>query len=135
MSSQRHRRSRSIDVVLVVLAGPPLLLIGVPALGYSIGAAVWALLRALGAAVEQHAGAGSDLVRQMSLRIGYRLARVFVLVGASVLALKGAGRSDGLTVLLVITVAFTVQLSSLLYDRGRLGQPSASHQRGVRRRG
>jgi uncharacterized membrane protein len=108
---------RFLDVVLVLLAAPLLLLAGVPALGYAIGAATWILLRALGLAVERHASAGADLAQQLSLWMGYRVARVMVLVAVAVLALKGAGRSDGLTAVLVITVAFTVQLISLVCDR------------------
>jgi hypothetical protein len=108
---------RFLDVVLILLAAPPLLLAGVPALGYAIGVATWILLRALGLAVERHASAGADLIQQLSLWMGYRVARVTVLVGAAVLALEGAGRSDGLTAVLVITFAFTVQLISLVCDR------------------
>jgi hypothetical protein len=108
---------RFLDVVLILLATPPLLLAGVPGLGYAIGATTWILLRALGLAVERHASAGADLAQQLSLWMGYRVARVTVLVAAAVLALKGTGRSDGLTAVLVITVAFTVQLISLVCDR------------------
>ena len=39
---------RYIDVVLVAVAAPILLLIGVPALGYLVGMGAWVLLRALG---------------------------------------------------------------------------------------
>jgi uncharacterized membrane protein len=108
---------RFLDVVLILLAAPPLLVAGVPALGYAIGAATWILLRALGLAVERHASAGTDLAQQLSLWMGYRVARVTVLVAAAVLALKEAGRSDGLTAVLVITIAFTIQLIALVCAR------------------
>jgi hypothetical protein len=105
-----------IDVVLVLFSAPLLFLIGVPALGYGIGAAAWILLRGLGRAVDRDAGARANVVQQLALRVGYRLVRVLLLVTATVLALKGAGKSDGLTALLVITFAFTVQLIWLLFE-------------------
>jgi hypothetical protein len=100
------------DVVLVVLAAPLLFLFGVPALGYAIGAASWIVLRAVGVAVDRRASAGANVLQQVSLRIEYRLVLVLALVAAAVLAAK-AGRADGLTALLVITFAFTVQLICL----------------------
>jgi hypothetical protein len=110
-----------LDVIPVFLMAPLLLLLGVPALGYGIGAAAWILVRGLGGAVDRHAGGGADLATQLSLRIGYRFARVLVLVTATILALKGIGKTDGLTALLVITFAFSAQLASMLVlaRRGR----------------
>ena len=37
-----------LDVVLLVVAAPIMLLIGVPAVGYLVGAGVWIALRAVG---------------------------------------------------------------------------------------
>lgn len=123
-----------IDVVLVVLAAPLLFLVGVPALGYAIGAASWILLRAVGVAVDRQASAGANVLQQLSLRSGYRLVRVVALVAAVVFAVK-AGRADGLTALLVITFAFTVQLISLLCDGRRRPEPAASTSGAIAGRG
>ncbi|MEA2161248.1 MAG: hypothetical protein QOD66_3628 [Solirubrobacteraceae bacterium] len=121
--SSSHSLLRYIDVVLVVLAAPLMFLVGVPALGYAIGAASWIVLRAVGVAVDRHTNAGANVLQQLSLRIEYRLVRVMALVAATVFAVK-AGRADGLTALLVITFAFTVQLISLLCDgRGHSEPP------------
>jgi hypothetical protein len=114
-----------IDVLLVVLAGPLLFLVGVPALGYAIGAASWIVLRAVGVAVDRHASAGANVLQQISLRIEYRLVRVLALVTAAALAVK-AGRADGLTALLVITFAFTVQLIWVVYDVRHRREPPES---------
>jgi hypothetical protein len=108
-----HSPPSYVDVVLVVLGAPLLLLVGVPALGYAIGAASWIILRAVGVAVDRHARAGAHVLQHLSLRIGFRLVRVLALVAAAVLAAR-AGRADGLAALLAITLAFTVQLISLL---------------------
>ena len=107
-----------LDVVLVVLAAPIMLLIGVPALGYAIGGGAWIALRAVGVAVERAAGA-QELRAQVSLRMGYMLGRLFLLALAIVLARSGGGRNDGLAALVVIVVAFTVQLAVSALNRPR----------------
>ncbi len=42
-----------LDIVLLVVAAPIMLLIGVPAVGYLVGAGAWIVLRALGVAIER----------------------------------------------------------------------------------
>lgn len=107
-----------LDVVIVVLAAPIMLLIGVPALGYCIGALAWIALRAAGLVVERSA-ARADARSQISLRLGYMLARLFLLALAIVLARSAGGRNDGLAALVVIVVAFTVQLAISALNRPR----------------
>jgi hypothetical protein len=107
-----------LDVVIVVLAAPIMLLIGVPAAGYAIGAGAWIALRAVGVAVERAARA-QELRAQVSLRLGYMLGRLFLLALAIVLARSAGGRNDGLTALVVIVVAFTVQLAVSALNRPR----------------
>ena len=68
-----------LDVVVLVVAAPIMLLIGVPAVGYVVGAAAWIALRAVGVAVERAAGAGGDPRREASLRLAYLLGRLFLL--------------------------------------------------------
>ena len=132
--SSTHSLPPYIDVVLVVLAAPLLFLVGVPALGYAIGAASWVVLRAVGVAVDRHASAGANVLQQVSLRIEYRLVRLVALVAAALFAAT-AGRADGLTALLVITFAFTVQLVSLLCDGRRRSEPPAPPSGAIAGRG
>jgi hypothetical protein len=108
-----------LDVAIVVLATPIMLLIGVPAVGYLVGAGVWIVLRAAGVAVERAAGALDDPRREASLRLAYLLGRLFLLAIAVILVRNGAGRDDGLTALLVIVFAFTVQLVLSFLNRPR----------------
>ena len=108
-----------LDVVLVVLGAPIMLLIGVSALGYGIGAGAWIALRAVGVAVERAASASGDARREISIRMGYMLGRLFVLALAVVLARKAGGRDAGLTALVVIVLAFTVQLVTSALNRPR----------------
>jgi len=108
---------RYFDVALVVVAAPILLLIGVPARGYAIGAGTWLVLRAVGVAVEKAAASTHEVRTQISLRLGYMLGRLFGLALAVVLARRTGSQDDGLTALVVIAIAFTVQLAASALDR------------------
>ena len=108
---------RYFDVALVILAAPIMLLIGVPALGYGIGAGAWLALRAVGVAVERAAEGARDPRTQIGLRLGYMLGRLFALALAVVLARQSGNRHDGLTALVVVAVAFTVQLATSALTR------------------
>ena len=99
-----------LDVLVLVVAAPIMLLIGVPAVGYLVGAGAWIVLRAAGIAVDRGAAAAGDPRREVSLRLGYLLGRLFLLAIAVILVRNGSGRDAGLTALLVIVFAFTMQL-------------------------
>jgi hypothetical protein len=101
---------RYLDVVLIVLAAPIMLLIGVPADGYLIGAGVWIALRVVGVIVERAASSASDARSQVGLRMAYMLGRLFLLAITVILVRKSAGQDAGLTALVVIVFAFTIQL-------------------------
>jgi hypothetical protein len=105
-----------LDVVLVVLAAPIMLLIGVSALGYGVGAGAWVVLRAVGVAVERVAS-GRDARGQVSLRLGYMLGRLFLLAAAVIIARRSGSQNDGLAALVVIVAAFTVQLAISAVNR------------------
>jgi hypothetical protein len=107
--------------MLVVVAAPIMILIGVPARGYAIGAGAWLVLRAAGIAVERAVARTSDARLQVSLRLGYMLARLFGLALAVILARTSGSKDDGLAALGVIVVAFTVQLATSALTRGRRG--------------
>ncbi len=108
-----------LDVVVLVVAAPIMLLIGVPAVGYLVGAGVWIALRAVGVAVDRAAVAANDPRRETSLRLAYLLGRLFLLAIAVILVRNGSGRDDALTALLVIVFAFTMQLVLTFLNRPR----------------
>jgi hypothetical protein len=110
---------RYIDVVLIVLAAPIMLLIGVPADGYLIATAAWIALRFVGVAVERVATASGDQRNQLSARLGYMIGRLFALALTIILVRKGFGRDAGLAALVVIVFAFTVQLATSAVTRPR----------------
>jgi hypothetical protein len=106
---------RWLDVVLVVLAAPFVILMGLPVLGYAVGAAAWLVNRALGALVERRATAQADVRRAVGMNLGALIARSW-LVGLTILAVGLAGeREDGLTAAILLLAAFTLYfVSSLL---------------------
>jgi hypothetical protein len=110
---------RYFDVVLVVVAAPVLLLIGVSAAGYLIAAGTWIALRAVGEVVERYAVRAPHASQQISVRLGYLLGRLFVLAIAVILVRQGSGRDAGLTALAVIVAAFTIQLALGFANRPR----------------
>jgi hypothetical protein len=93
----------------LVVAAPILLLIGVPALGYGLGAGTWIVLRAVGVGIETGLR-DRDARAQIGVRLGYMLGRLFLLALAVIVA-RQSSKDDGLTALAVIVVAFTIQLA------------------------
>ncbi len=106
-----------LDVVVLVVATPIMLLIGVPAVGYLVGAGAWIVLRAAGIGVERAVVAIDDPRREVTLRLAYLLGRLFTLAIAVILVRNGSGRDAGLTALLVIVFAFTLQLALSFLNR------------------
>ena len=92
-----------MDVVLVIVAAPIMLLMGVPVSGYAIAAGVWVALRALGVGVDRYANATPDANRQIGVRMGYMLGRLFTLAIVVILVRKSDGQDAGLTALAVIS--------------------------------
>jgi hypothetical protein len=108
---------RYLDVVLVALAAPIMLLIGVSPAGYLIAAGAWIALRAVGVAVEGYASGVTDLNRAVGARLGYMLGRLFALAIAVILVRKAYGQDAGLAALAVIVFAFTIQLATSAISR------------------
>jgi hypothetical protein len=108
---------RYIDVVLIVAAAPIMLLIGVPAVGYGVGAGTWILVRVAGVGLERYAAALGDGTREMTLRLVYLISRIFLLALAVVLVRRGEGKNDALAALAVIVFAFTINLGLSFTNR------------------
>ncbi|HZU40625.1 MAG TPA: hypothetical protein VE992_06220 [Solirubrobacteraceae bacterium] len=108
-----------LDVIVLALAAPIMILMGVPALGYGVGAGAWVLLRAVGVLVERAAVSTPGARGQISMRMGYMLGRIFLLALAIILVRSSGGRDDGLAALVVIAAAFTIQLAISAVNRPR----------------
>jgi hypothetical protein len=96
--------------VLLVVAAPIMLLIGVSAPGYCIAGGAWVALRAMGVAVERYATATPDANRQIAVRMGYMLGRLFTLAIVVILVRKSDGQDAGIAALAVVVFVFTAQL-------------------------
>ncbi len=105
-----------LDVVVVAVATPIMLLIGVPAVGYLVALGAWIVLRGAGVGVDRVAAGLADPRQAITLRLSYLLGRLFLLAIAVILVRNASGRDAGLTTLLVVVFAFTLQLVlSFLY--------------------
>ena len=102
---------RYFDVVLIVVAAPIMIAIGASAGGYAIGGGAWIALRAAGEVLERNSALHANARTDVSIRLGYMLSRLFLLAIAVIVARSQLGRDAGLTALVVIVVAFTVQLA------------------------
>jgi hypothetical protein len=112
---------RYIDVVLLVVAAPILLLIGVPAVGYGVAAGVWLGLRVVDIGVKRYAAALGDPKKELIVKqLAFPLVRIFLLALTVILIRRGAGRDAGLTALIVIVLAFTIYMAISFVDRPRV---------------
>jgi hypothetical protein len=110
---------RYIDIVLIVVAAPILLLIGVSPSGYLAGGVAWIVLRVVGVGAEHLAEGMSDQGRAIGIRLGFMLARLFLLALAVILVRQHSGQGAGLAALCVIVFAFTVSLGLSAATRPR----------------
>ena len=118
-SERPARLLEYFDVALLVVGAPIMILIGVSASGYGIGAGAWIVLRAVGVLVERTPALHRDARTEISTRLGYMLSRLFLLALAVVLARSSSGRDAGVAALVVIVVAFTLQLAVSAIARPR----------------
>lgn len=107
---------RYIDVVVTLIALPVLLVLGAPALGSALGVGVWVGQRLLQVVDRRWFAAALEPRRAVAASLFERFGRIWLLVGAIVIAAVAGGRRDGLTAALVIfgaySVAFVVTLVS-----------------------
>ncbi len=105
---------RYADVLLVILAAPFVVLMGLPAVGYAVGAVAWILQRIIAAFVERVGRRSGDYRKALGLGLASSMARSWLVA----LAILGVGltaeREDGLTAALLVLVAFTVFLATSL---------------------
>jgi hypothetical protein len=101
---------RYFDLVLILVAAPIMLLIGVSAAGYLAGAGAWIVLRVIGIGAEYFAESGTDANRAIAIRMGFMLGRLFLLAITVILVRKSDGQDAGLTALVVIVFAYTVAM-------------------------
>ena len=108
---------RHLDVVLVVLAAPFVVLLGLPVLGYAVGAVAWIFQRFVAVDVERRAAQATDVKTALGLNMGSLVLRAW-LIGLTILAVGLiADREDGLTAGITVLAAFTVYFATSLIIR------------------
>ncbi|MGA2165723.1 MAG: hypothetical protein ABSH36_14830 [Solirubrobacteraceae bacterium] len=97
-----------LDIVLVVLATPVALGLGAPAFGLLIAVAAWLVQRVLAQADRRWISKAREPRTQLGLNLAEAFGRIWLLVGAIVIAGVVGGRADGLTAALTICGAYSV---------------------------
>ena len=100
--------TKYLDVVAVLIAAIPALLLGVPALGYAIGGGAWILQRLIAVGERRFLVRVDDTRRYLGARLFASFGRIWLLAGAIVAAGVIGGRADGLTAAVVIFVAYSI---------------------------
>ena len=107
---------RYLDVALVLLAAPFVVLLGLPALGYVVGAGAWLLARAVEVLLERRA-ARSQLRGALGLKFASMLGRTWLIGIAIVVVGVAAERQDGFVAAVVCLIAYTIHLATQLILR------------------
>ncbi len=94
--------------MLVVLATPVALALGVPAFGLLIAVGAWLVQRVLAHTDRRWIARAREPRTQLGLNLAEAFGRIWLLAGAIVVAGVVGGRADGLTAALVICAAYSV---------------------------
>ena len=113
-----------LDVVVVVVAAVPALVLGAPAFGYIIGGGAWLLQRAVQITDRRWAARIREPTTQVGVHVFEAFGRIWLLAGAIVVAGVVGGRADGLTAALVIFGAYSVSLGIRLLSGRPEERPS-----------
>jgi hypothetical protein len=101
---------RYLDVCLVLATAPFVLIGGMPALGYAVGAGAWVLTRGGTVFLHARARAALDAKIRAGLMVAALLGRVWLVALAVVLARYLGSRDDGIMAAALLLGAFTVYL-------------------------
>lgn len=107
---------RYFDVVAVAIATAPALALGVPTLGYLIGAISWVAQRALAQLDRRWIRRAVAPRTQLGLNLFEAFGRIWLLAGAIVAAGVIGGRADGLTAALTIFGAYSIAFAIKVID-------------------
>jgi hypothetical protein len=108
---------RYLDVCLVLATGPFVLIGGMPALGYAVGAGAWIVTRAGTAFAHAQARRAGDVKVRAGLLAAGLLGRVWLVAAAVILARYAGGRDDGIMAAVLVLAAFTVYLAMSFITR------------------
>ena len=117
---------RYLDVCLVLATAPFVLIGGLPAAGYLIGAAAWMLTRLGTEFVLARARRIADPKFRAGLQVAGMMGRIWLVALGIIIARFAAGKSDGIMAAALVLAAFTVYFTMSFFTRGNpLGGPAA----------
>jgi hypothetical protein len=113
-----------LDVVVVVLAAIPALVLGAPVFGYALGGGMWIVQRVIQANDTRLWSRFSEPRQILAARLWEAFGRIWLLAIAIIVAGVVGGRPDGLTAAIVVfgaySIAFAIRLTA-----GRPTPPAA----------
>lgn len=107
---------RFIDILFVVALAPFVVLADLPVVGYAVGAAAWIIQRFAALALERRAKVMSDARRAVGLNLAGVFARAWFVALVILVVGKANDREDGLMAAVLILVAFTIYLMTVLVN-------------------
>lgn len=105
-----------LDVVFVIVATIPALVLGAPPLGYLVGAVAWVGQRILAKTDRRLIKRVSAPGTRLGLNLFEAFGRIWLLAGAIVAAGVIGGRADGLTAALTIFAAYSIAFAIKVID-------------------
>ncbi|MDP2712836.1 MAG: hypothetical protein Q8O56_16630 [Solirubrobacteraceae bacterium] len=122
---------RYIDLVLLWLTVPLALALGAPALGLLLGSVVWTVQRGIALAVDRKARTRDNVREAIGLNMATMMVRMWLVVGAVLVAGLGGQREDGAAAAAVLLVVFTISFATRLLthslERSAARAGTASH--------
>jgi len=104
---------RNVDLLVLALALPVWVALGLPALGWIAAAGAWILSRVLQSFAERRAADSGKRQAALGARAAMLVGRLY-LVGLAVLGAGVADRESGLSAAFLSLIVFTVYFMSLL---------------------
>jgi hypothetical protein len=105
---------RFADMLVVVMMAPIVALVDLPLLGFAVGAAAYIAQRFAALALERHAKNAADVRKTIGLNLAGAFARAWFLAIVVLVVGKTNDREDGLMAAVLIAIAFTVYLMSVI---------------------
>jgi hypothetical protein len=99
---------RYVDVVVVIVAAAPALILGAPTLGYVIGAITWIVQRVLQSFDVRFTGKLREPRAQLGASLFESFGRIWLLAIGIIVAGVAGSRPDGLTAAIVIFIAYSI---------------------------
>jgi hypothetical protein len=117
---------RFADILVILALAPVVALADLPAVGYVVGAAAYIAQRLAALALERRAKTAADVRKAVGLNLAGVFARAWFVAIVILVVGKANDRDDGLMAAVLIAVAFTVYLMTVLLANALNGSSNRS---------